>query len=136
MKRTPYLESKAHKISKILFVVSIILTLLFLVGCTRTTNPITEINNGIQQSVNELVDYAENNMVIDTDKKMLIQGAKDCAARADAMTKTYESSMDTCYANQSKLKLERNVLLLIIGLLMFFMFRAPLKSIAKKLLGL
>lgn len=114
----------------------LILIGLLLTGCSRDTNPVTEINNGIQQSVSELVDYAQNNMVIDTDKQFLIQGVKDCAARADAMTKTYEASLDTCYANQSKLKLERNGLMLIIVLLVFFIFRSPLKSIAKKFLGL
>lgn len=136
MKKTPYLQSRAHKISKLVLIGTILLTIFFLVGCAPKTNPITEINEGIQQSVNELVDYAQNNMDIDTDKQFLIEGAKDCAARANAMTKTYEASLDTCYANQSKLKLERNGLMVIIGLLVFFIFRSPLKSIAKKLLGL
>ena len=117
-------------------VLSILGLTLLLSGCAREPNPITEINNGIQQTANELVDYAKNNMVIDTDKQFLIQGVKDCAARADAMTKTYEASLDTCYANQSKLKLERNGLMLIIVLLVFFIFRSPLKSIAKKFFGL
>lgn len=105
-------------------------------GCARHTDPINEINDNIQQSVVELVDYAQNNMDIDTDKQFLINGVKDCAARADAMTATYTASMETCRANQSKLKLERNGLVVIIALLVFFMFRTPLKTIGKKFLGL
>lgn len=114
----------------------LLICVLLLSACAKQTNPITEINNGIQQSVSDLVDYAQNNMVMDTDKQYLIQGAKDCAARADAMTKTYEASMATCQANQNKLKLERNGLALIIVLLVVFMFRSSLKSIGKKFLGL
>ena len=105
-------------------------------GCTRHTNPITEINDGIQQSVSELVDYANNNMLMDADKKLLLEGAKDCAARADAMTKTYETSLTKCETEKNKLKLERNGLIGIIILLVLFMFRKPVKSIVKKLLGL
>ena len=110
--------------------------LLLLSGCAKTTDPITEINSGIQQSISELVDYANNNMVMDTDKQMLLNGAKDCAARADAMTHTYEVSIERCQANQDKLKLERNGLILIIVLLLFFMFRGSLKNLLSKFLPL
>lgn len=115
----------------ILLIFSVLLS-----GCTRHTNPITEINDGIQQSVSELVDYANNNMLMDADKKLLLEGAKDCAARADAMTKTYETSLTKCETEKNKLKLERNGLIGIIILLVLFMFRKPVKSIVKKLLGL
>lgn len=134
---TPYLESRNHKISKWVFWATIWIVLLFIMtGCTKQTNPITEINDGIQQSVSELVDYANNNMDMDSDKQFLLQGAKDCAARANAMTQAYKSSIEACHANQSKLKLERNGLGVIIVLLVLFMLRSPLKSISKKLLGL
>ena len=63
------------------FIVTVFLGLLFagllLTGCTREPNPINEINGGIQQSVKDLTDYATNNMVMDTDKQFLLQGAKD-----------------------------------------------------------
>ena len=107
---------------------SILLLGLLFSGCAREQNPITEINNGIQQNVSELVDYAQNNMVIDTDKQMLIQGVKDCAARADAMTKTYEVSMEKCAAEKSKLKLERNGLGTILILVVVFMFRGSIRK--------
>jgi len=113
-----------------------VLLIVMVSGCVKQTNPIIEINDGIQQDIADLTDYAQNNMVIDLDKKLLLQGLKDCGARADAMTKTYEASMETCQANQNKLKLERNGLAVIIVLLVFFIFRSPLKSIARKLLGL
>ena len=117
------------------FTILLILTFL-LNGCARHSNPITEINDGIQQSVSELTEYANNNMVMDSDKKLLLQGAQDCAARADAMTKTYESSIEACQVNQSKLKLERNGLALIIVLLIIFILRGSLKSILSKFLRL
>lgn len=109
-------------------VLSILVLTLLLSGCAREPNPITEINNGIQQSAQELVDYAQNNMVIDTDKQMLIQGVKDCAARADAMTKTYEVSMEKCATEKSKLKLERNGLGVILILVVVFMFRGSIRK--------
>lgn len=107
---------------------SILLLGLVFSGCARKTDPVTEINNGIQQSANELVDYAQNNMVIDTDKQMLIQGVKDCAARADAMTKTYEVSIEKCATEKSKLKLERNGLGVILILVVGFMFRGSIRK--------
>lgn len=88
-----------------------------LYGCARDPNPLTEINNGIQQNANEIIDYAKNNMAIDTDKQFLIEGIKDCAARADAMTKTYTVSMEKCATEQSKLKLERNGLFILVLIL-------------------
>ena len=110
--------------------------LLVLTACARDPNPITEINNGIQQSIAELEDYAQNNMIIDADKKLLLQGAKDCAARADAMTSTYNVSIEKCSAEKAKLKLERNGLAGILLLLLFFIFRTQIKSVGKKLFGL
>lgn len=107
---------------------SVLFLILLLCGCAREQNPITAINNGIQQSANELVDYAQNNMVIDTDKQILIQGVKDCAARADAMTKTYEVSIEKCATEKSKLKLERNGLIGILILLVGFMFRGSIRK--------
>lgn len=100
----------------------VILTVL-LSGCARKADPITEINDGIQHSASELVDYAQNNMTMDTDKQLLLQGVKDCAARADAMTKAYTAKMDQCESEKSKLRLERNglfgILLVLIGLMVY-----------------
>ena len=107
---------------------SILLLGLLFSGCAREQNPITEINNGIQQSTQELVDYAQNNMVMDADKQLLLRGAKDCAARADAMTKTYEVSMEKCATEKSKLKLERNGLGVILILVVGFMFRGSIRK--------
>lgn len=117
------------------FTILLILTVL-LNGCARRPDPVTEINNGIQTSVNELVDYAHNNMTMDTDKQLLLQGVKDCAARADAMTKTYSATIEKCSAEKSKLKLERNTLFGVLVLLIGFMLRGSLKTIARKLFGL
>lgn len=129
---TNYQESVKHILH---FTILLILTVL-LNGCARRPDPVTEINNGIQTSVNELVDYAHNNMIMDADKQLLLQGVKDCAARADAMTKTYAAKMEQCETEQSKLRLERNGLIGILILLIGFMFRGSLKTIARKLFGL
>lgn len=109
--------------------VGLILFGLLLTGCARDTNPITEINNGIQQSVHDIVDYAENNMIIDTDKKLLLEAMKDCAARADAMTSTYNVSIEKCATEKSKLKLERNILGVILLLLVGFVVYKPIRKI-------
>ena len=57
------------------FTIFLLLLLIgtLLVGCARKPNPINEINDGIQQSVKEVVDYAQNNMTMDTDKQFLLQ---------------------------------------------------------------
>ena len=110
----------------------VVLGAVLLSGCVKETSPATEINEGIQQSVAELTDYAKNNMVMDTDKQLLLQGAKDCAARADALTKTCNVSIEKCQAEKSKLKLERNGLAGIVLLLIGFIIYRP----ARKLFGL
>ena len=107
---------------KNIFYKIVILTFL-LNGCAKKPNPIVDINDDIQQGVIELIDYANNNMEIDTDKQLLIQGAKDCAAKADALTKTSQAVISKCEAETSKFKTERNalalVLVIIIGLFLF-----------------
>ena len=94
----------------------LVLTLL-ITGCAKKPDPITTINDGIQQDVAQLVDYAKNNMVMDTDKEFLLKGATDCAARADALTQTCTARIETCEAETGKAKAERNMLALILILL-------------------
>lgn len=114
------------------FIITIFLGLLLvgalLTGCTREPNPINEINDGIQQSVKDLSDYAQNNMVMDTDKQFLLQGAKDCAARADALAKNCKVSIEKCETEKSKLRLERNGLFGILLLLVGFMIYKPVRK--------
>lgn len=136
MKNTEHFERKSEKHYKIISRWTFFLFIFLLCGCANKVDPITEINNGIQQSISELSEYAQNNMQMDADKKLLLQGAKDCAARADAMTRTYTVSMEKCSAEKSKLKLERNGLFGIVLILIFIIFRSPLKSVSKKLFGL
>lgn len=113
---------------KVFFMLLIIGYVMLLCGCAREPNPITQINDGIQNSVSELTDYANHNMIMDSDKKLLLQGAQDCAARADAMTKTYEASIEKCATEKSKLKLERNGLGVILILVVVFMFRGSIRK--------
>ena len=114
------------------FIITIFLGLLLvgalLTGCAREPNPINEINDGIQQSVKDLSDYAQNNMVMDTDKQFLLQGAKDCAARADALAKNCNVSIEKCETEKSKLRLERNGLFGILLLLVGFMIYKPVRK--------
>ena len=124
------------KTQLILMWLFIIFMLICMCGCAQSTNPVSDINDGIQQSVTELENYANHNMVMDSDKKLLLQGAKDCAARADAMEKTCIAQIETCESQKNKLKLERNGLGGIVVLLLLWMLKSPLKSIGKKFLGL
>ena len=94
-----------------------IIMAIALTACAKDPSPITEINDDIQQGVGELVDYANNNMVIDADKKLLLEGAKSCAAKADALTKACEAQISTCEAETDKAKAERNTLALVLALL-------------------
>ena len=52
MKKTPYIESKQHKISKIVLAVVITLLILCLFGCTKTTPASETIANSAQESLN------------------------------------------------------------------------------------
>lgn len=96
---------------------AIIIALALLAGCAKEPSPITDINNDIQNGVSELVDYANNNMVLDADKKLLLEGAKNCAAKADALEKTCQAEIKKHEAETDKAKAERNTLALILILL-------------------
>lgn len=111
---------------KILFSMFLLTTLC---SCAHEPSPISEIDNGIQQSVAELEDYAVNNMDMDTDKQLLLQGAKDCAARASALAKVCVVSAEKCDTEKSKLKLERNGLFLLVIVLAAFILYRPLRKV-------
>ena len=98
------------------FTVLLVLTIL-LTGCAKDPDPVSTINDGLQQDVAQLIDYANNNMTDDADTKLLITGLKDCAARADAMTTQHDASIKQCQAETSKAKAERNTLALVLILL-------------------
>lgn len=54
MKKTPYIESKQHKISKIVLAVLITLLILCLFGCAKTTPASETIANSAQESLNAI----------------------------------------------------------------------------------
>jgi hypothetical protein len=88
--------------------------LILLTGCAKQPDPVTAINDQLQQDVSELLDYANNNMGDDPDTMLLKTGLKDCAARADAATKQHETSMQACEARTEKARAERNTLALVL----------------------
>lgn len=90
---------------------------IILAGCAKQTDPVSDINDQLQQDVAQLIDYANNNMADDSDTRLLKTGLKDCAARADAATKQHETSIKQCQAETSKARAERNTLALVLILL-------------------
>lgn len=95
----------------------LIIILAVLGGCAKDPDPVTTINDQLQQDVAQLIDYANNNMADDSDIRLLKTGLKDCAARADAATKQHETSIKQCQAETSKARAERNTLALVLILL-------------------
>lgn len=104
------------------WVVALFLVML-MAGCAKHEDPASSINNQLQQDVAQLIDYADNNMTDDADIRLLKTGLKDCAARADAVTKQHETSIAACEAKTDKAKSERNALivffLLLLGIKLF-----------------
>lgn len=95
----------------------VVMALTLLTGCAKEPDPVTTINDQLQQDVAQLIDYANNNMPDDVDTRLLKTGLKDCAARADAATKQHETSIKQCQAETSKARAERNTLALVLILL-------------------
>ena len=104
------------------WIVALFLVML-VAGCAKHDDPVSSMNNQLQQDVAQLIDYADNNMADDTDIRLLKTGLKDCAARADAAAKQHEVSIAACEAKTDKAKSERNALiiffLLLLGIKLF-----------------
>lgn len=94
----------------------VILVLALLSGCSRKT-PVSEINNGIQNEVTELVDYAHNNMIMDADKQLLLNGARHCAARANDMSKACDQTIYAYRKETAAWKLSTTLVTIIAALL-------------------
>jgi outer membrane murein-binding lipoprotein Lpp len=99
------------------WVFALVLTLL-LAGCSRQT-PVAEINSEIQTEVTELIDYAQNNMAIDSDKQLLINGARHCAMRAADLTKTCQETVRAYRAETVGWKMAATLMTIIAALLGF-----------------
>lgn len=98
--------------------IPLLIVAITLAGCaTKEPDPVSTINDQLQQDVAQLIDYANNNMADDPDTRLLKTGLKDCAARADAATKQHETSIKQCQAETSKARAERNTLALVLILL-------------------
>ena len=97
--------------------VVLIFWMCVLTGCAKKPDPVSSINDEIQQGVAELVDYANNNMVMDSDKQFLLNGARECAKRANGLQKQHQTLIESCELKTDKAKAERNTLALILILL-------------------
>ena len=97
--------------------IPLLIVAITLAGCAKEPDPVSTINDQLQQDVAQLIDYANNNMADDPDTRLLKSGLKDCAARADAATKQHETSIKQCQAETSKARAERNTLALVLILL-------------------
>ena len=96
MKKSPYIESKAHKVSKSLFWLAIGITVLFLcTGCVRKSPTDNIVDNHIQL-VNDALDYAKNNMGDDPDTMLLVNSLKTCKAGLDSAKQSCKSQISTC----------------------------------------
>ena len=108
---------------------AIIFVAILLSGCAGKPDPITDINDNIQQGVSELADYANNNMDMDADKKLLLEGAKNCAAKAETLTKACQAQISQCQSEVSKAKTQRNALALVLIVLAGLFIARSLKKI-------
>lgn len=107
-----------------------VLALVFMLfGCAKTPDPIADINDNIQQGVGELADYANNNMDMDADKKLLLEGAKNCAAKAETLTKACQAQISQYKSEVVKAKTERNALALVLIVLAGLFIARSLKKI-------
>lgn len=89
-----------------------------LAGCSRTT-PTADINHEIQTEVAELVDYANNNMEMDADKQLLLNGARHCAMRANDMVHVCDQTVSAYRKETAGWKLATTLMSIIAGLLGF-----------------
>lgn len=98
--------------------VAVVFLVMLLCGCTRQS-PVSDINDEIQQEVVQLVDYANNNMEMDSDKQLLLNGAKHCAARANDMERTCTETIKSYKTEAAGWKLATTLMSIIAGLLGF-----------------
>lgn len=89
---------------------------LLLAGCSNH-DPVSSINDGIQQEITELADYAQNNMEMDADKQLLLNGARHCAVRANDMAKTCKVVVSAYKKETAGWKLATVLVSIIAGLL-------------------
>lgn len=114
----------------LMFWAVILFVLMLLGGCARhATSPATTINDGLQQDVAQLIDYANNNMADDPDIKLLKTGLKDCAARADAIVQTCNLDAEKCDAEKGKLRTERNALAVVLIFLLLYVAGRPIRKV-------
>ena len=110
------MKQATHFIAGIAAWFLIVMLCLWLAGCSRTT-PASEINNEIQHEVTELVDYAHNNMTMDSDKQLLLNGARHCASRANDLTRTCEQTISSYRKETAGWKLATTLMTIVAGLI-------------------
>lgn len=102
--------------------IAAIFLIMLLAGCSRQS-PVSDINHDIQEDVAQLIDYANNNMTIDADKQLLINGARACASRANAMEKACVAQITACEKENTTWKLSTGMASLVALIFLVLWFR-------------
>ena len=102
MKKTPYLESKRHKISKYILICAIILLILCLLGCAKT--PVETATDASLGQVDALEQQIKKDCpTVNYDKQM------------NALRASINTQLATCESKMGELKERNNTLLAILG---------------------
>lgn len=92
-----------------------IMILTFLLsGCAKSTPTETVIDNHVQL-VDDTIDYAQNNMDIDSDKQLLINALKTCKTGLLDTESSYKAEISTCKAEKEKWQIISLALFLLIA---------------------
>lgn len=97
MKKTPYLESKGHKISKFVLIWTIFLLILCLCGCAKK-DPVESIVDNHSQHIGETLEYAYANFEQTTEIKYLENELESCLVVLENVKQAHYSKLDTCEA--------------------------------------
>lgn len=94
MKKTPYLESKAHKISKYVLICTIILLIFCLMGCARKDPVETIVDNHIDH-ITDVLNYTNTNFEQTIEIKFLESELQSCMVSLDDVKQAHLSVVST-----------------------------------------
>lgn len=113
--KTPYLESKRHRICKFILAVVITAVLLCLFGCAKN-DPVGNIVDNHSNHIGEVLDYAKQNFDQTAEIKYLENELESCILVLDDVKQAHYAKIDTCEAQTNYWKLATlGLFLLILG---------------------